>query len=129
MVYIKKSTHSWCSEKPTSVNKKIVCCKNIHIVPSLFFPTLALFFQLHFLYSIIVCNFPSFLPLCNRAADAEPGPHSKTAGVRVSQLINTQNYVPPPNHISFFFNMHREKQREKGFFFHYHFIKYTLIGL
>lgn len=35
------------------------------------------------------------LPLSNRAADAEPGPHSKTAGVQVSQLINTHNCVPP----------------------------------
>lgn len=57
-----------------------------------------------------------FLPLPNRPADAEPGPHSKTAGVRESQLINTQNYLPPPNHISFFSNMHKEKQREKGSF-------------
>lgn len=32
------------------------------------------------LYSIIQCSF-FLLPLCERPADAEPGPHSKTAGV------------------------------------------------
>lgn len=67
----------------------------------------------HFLSHHSVQHF--FLPLSYRPADAEPGPHSKTAGARVSQLINTQNYLPPPNHISFFSNMHTEKQSEREF--------------
>lgn len=49
------------------------------------------------------------LPLSNSPADAELGLHSKTAGVLVSELINTQNYFPPSNHILFFSNMHKEK--------------------
>lgn len=70
-----------------------------------------------------------FLPLSNRAADAEPGPHSKTAGVRLSQLINTQNYLPPPKpHFILLKHAHRKTERQSEFF-HNHFIKYTLTAL
>lgn len=59
-----------------------------------------------------------FLPLTNRPADAEPGTHSKTAGVPVSQLINTQNYLPastPKPHFILFKHSHRKTERENQF--------------
>lgn len=67
----------------------------------------------------------SFLPLPNRPADAEPGSHSKTAGVQVSNLINTQNCFPPPNTFHSLSNIHTEWGGKKSVP-HYYFIEDTV---
>lgn len=127
-VYRKEFTHSWYSKECRVYNKSLchtnVCKHNFLSFKVSFKTCISLPPTVFSLFHHSVKLF--FLPLSNRAADAEPGPHSKTAGVRVSQLINTQNYLPPPNHISFFSNMHTEKQKERGNVFQNHFIKYTL---
>lgn len=85
-------------------------------------------FSLHSRQSSTILHFRHFSSShsrANRPADAEPGPHSKTAGVQVSQLINTKkNYLPGPDHISFFSNTHRERLSREPVF-HNGFIKYT----
>lgn len=107
--------------KTTSIIGKLVVETLYMSAVCSFFQSLStlafIFILLHFLYSIILCNFssshsPTGLQML------EPGPHSKTAGVPVSQLINTQNYLPastPKPHFILFKHSHRKTGREKQF--------------